>query len=595
MNTNENNYNLNEFFSTLGIEQIVCIDDQYRERSEETLNELIGIGTANGTEKFEELTGKIPQLKEIAFDDKDIWQMQFTKLWKELTEKDKRIIHSHLVENENTNDSQKDEESAENLKDLLHGSSQIPYQELSLSQWKAREAEYLEEENIGRTLFLIDRDLSYEGGRTDEGIYIIKKLLAESEEAACGLLSHTFEADNEVDRWEALSKKHDLDKYRFVLTSKSRLRNTKVESFFQNLKLTVLNKHCKKLKEKVSDLISETNDKSRQEIEKLSIYDFEHIVFRSSYSEGIWEPDTLFRLYGMFQRDVFRQKAKTDEYLQELTNKIRGISLLPLSHHSDSPDTSWKIRRLELYENGSHINALHMPLELGDIFEKPGETNEGRKFILLAQPCDLMVRSDKKGKRKPDMYEAILAEIEKPMARHKKKECQYLFYELPYFDKNTGETHYVNFNRIHTVPLCHLDLCVYQPDGSAKISTEQTCPNMVIPMWKDHFTHLKKDFGKTVTRYNEYKEFLEKKSVKDEIKKEMKKGILSLVLPKSSNSKKALFKGKIQPTKNGGSLEFNFRRAGRFRQPGAGDMLMKFAHKMSRMAFEHDFGRNTKD
>ena len=46
-----------------------------------------------------------------------------------------------------------------------------------------------------------------------------------------------------------------------------------------------------------------------------------------------------------------------------------------------------KIRHKEIYSNGELINSLHKPIENGDIFQINDE-----KFILVAQPCDMMVR-----------------------------------------------------------------------------------------------------------------------------------------------------------------------------------------------------------
>lgn len=585
MNDTNTKTDLDELFSLMEIKHVICVDDQYRIFSEEAVNEIIGFCSELGTKKVVELSKKVPELVDILFrEDEDIWNKQLRQLWLRL-DKDKRGEIYNLFEKDSPGESSMDMEVVGALGELLEPSA-VQYLELSFTKWKDKEVEYLEEENVAKTLFLFDRDLSHEmGGTPDEGIKIIKKVLAKRDEAICGLLSHTFTAEDEVTKWESFSNLHDIDKDRFVLISKDRLKSNK-DDFFRSLKLTALNKHCKNMKERISRLLEDSAKESRKEIEALKIYDFEHIVFRSSYNEGIWEPDTLFRLNGLFQRDAARRKAKNDDELHKLANKIRNVALIAKNQPTAQSGTSWKIQRRELYEDEGHINSLHMPLELGDIFEKTN--NVGKKFILLAQPCDLMIRPD--GKRKHTVDEAILAEIERPSDKHKNKAPleQVPFYRLLYFDKKSGVEHFVNFNKIHTVKLCVLDLCVYQFDGSAQISVGQNCPDIVIPAWKSHFQYLYKDFQKTIKRYKEFEGHLK------EVPKKLNKDILSMVLPKSSNGKKVLFKERIQLSKKETSISYDCRRIGRLCQPRTGDMLMKYAQHMSRMAFEHDFARDIK-
>ena len=94
----------------------------------------------------------------------------------------------------------------------------------------------------------------------------------------------------------------------------------------------------------------------------------------------------------------------------------------------------WRVRRLEDYEESENINKYYMPIDLGDIFEKPG----GKQFILVGQPCDLMGRLD--GKRDHSVSEITTSRIEKrPTA----------FHELRHFDSQSGEGVYVSFNKKH--------------------------------------------------------------------------------------------------------------------------------------------------
>src|SRR5690606_24353863 len=55
------------------------------------------------------------------------------------------------------------------------------------------------------------------------------------------------------------------------------------------------------------------------------------------------------------------------------------------------------LRHHDIYVSGNHINALHFPIENGDVFE----IYEGNKlgfYILVAQDCDLMMRTNRGGR-----------------------------------------------------------------------------------------------------------------------------------------------------------------------------------------------------
>ena len=68
-----------------------------------------------------------------------------------------------------------------------------------------------------------------------------------------------------------------------------------------------------------------------------------------------------------------------------------------------------KLRHQEIYEAGELINSLRKPIDNGDIFTITEGEKKGKKFILVAQECDLMVRGED-GKRGARI--AILLEIE---------------------------------------------------------------------------------------------------------------------------------------------------------------------------------------
>jgi DNA-binding Xre family transcriptional regulator len=562
---------LKQIFEIERIKQVVCVDDQYREFPDDMVNDVIGFLETREIDSLQETFSRVDDFRDVIWDDEDIRKEQIRKIWynahrekrEALYDKISKLFPQFADNNNAYNNNDMDIEHARTLRSILTPSVGVEFKEISFAGWKKSGDEYLEDKIVNQTLFLFDQDLSKEGGTDREGIKIIKSLLGKNKEIRCGLLSHTFSPNDEYKDWKKFADDYSIVKDRFVLISKMRLNEDK-PGFVRMIRLTVMNKYCEKLKDKVRDIIEDTFKKSKKEIDDLNIYDFEEIVFRSSYEEGIWEPDTLFRLYNLYQKKNARKLALQDDDLRSYTDKIREISSIPIEDYKRESKL-WEIQRHELYED-EHINQLHMPIELGDIFRK---TNGEKKYILIAQPCNLMVRAkEPKGKRAYDFHEAVMAEIVK-----KPSPPDDSCYKLLYFDRQNGDNYFVDFKKTHSVLLCVLDLCVYNKEGLAKMSVGDVCPDLVIPSWCSRFEILKRKVEKIIKKYKENKS------------KGYDESTLNLLLPKG------LFKAAIEVQKGKDSIRYNCQRIGRLCQPRSGEMLTKYAQYISRSAFEHDFER----
>lgn len=381
----------------------------------------------------------------------------------------------------------------------------------------------------------------------------------------CGLLSQNYTVDQEFDGWQQLAKDYNLEADRFVLIAKERLQG-QLTGFATQIKLTVLNHRCNDLKQEAINVLASAHEHAGEELRAMNIYDFEHIVFRSSYREGIWEPDTLFRIFGLYHRAATRKLAKQSTTLSQTAAAIRKVSNLPIPSTTPLRHTSWKIQRLELYDDNEHLNAHHLPTDLGDIYQK---TTGQKQYILLAQPCDLMVRNEKDPGRRPSTYEATIAEIVDEPTKDPAASA-----ELKYFNPETGRSAYVHFGRTHTVKLCVLDLCAFRTDGNATLGTNDTCPDTVIPSWQRYFGSLQKDAAKLLKRY----ESLKRTNKKDD----------TLIALLTRASHKGVITADLHPQEE--RIEYHLRRIRRLLQPRAGEILTRYAAYTSRDAFEHDFG-----
>lgn len=561
---------IENLLALIGIQRVVCVDDEYADTM--PVDEIIGLVSELDANRW----AGIAELRDVPFDaDDDVQAEAIRNIWTNLGHAAKKRVHRDLSSIANVDN---DERDAYTLKHLF---SDQELQELPLEEWEGRRSELLSEAEHTGTLFLFDRDFSKEGASRTLGMTLVQDVLQSltGPEGMVGLLSHTFEPDDEHDTWRAVAEENDLDRNRFVLISKERLREDPV-GFARMVKLTALSSKCNSLKEMVAEILHEAHAEAQQRVEDISVYDFEHIVFRSSRVEGIWEPETLFRVFGLFHTAKARELAKKKAELSKLATTIRSVSDIPIDPEPPPQHSSWKIRRMEMYEDADYLNFGHLPLELGDIFRKD---TGGKEYILLSQPCDLMVRSE--GGRHQAVTEALVAAIWTPPADSDRRPSNLeAYYELPYYDPATGAGRFVAFRSAQTVQLWVLDLCVYRDDGAAVHTVGQNVPPNVIPAWKRHHEKVTEIAEKALDKYRTVEELLGDKSVGGD----NRDLILKRMIPQSSNSN--VFKGTVDAAN--GQLDFQFKRVGRLRQPYAAAVLTKYANYHARAAFDHDFGRD---
>ncbi len=145
----------------------------------------------------------------------------------------------------------------------------------------------------------------------------------------------------------------------------------------------------------------------------------------------------------------------------------------------------------DIYDTAEHVNGLHLPIELGDLFER----GDGKRFVVIAPPCDLMVRE--KGMRKPYLTHMLMAEVAKGKASDR---TQFASFELPYYDLDSGTSTFVKLGRPWTVRAIVLDACVLNDDGRARLNLEAEMPLALLPNWRTRRDELHKVAKGLLTR-----------------------------------------------------------------------------------------------
>ena len=469
----------------------------------------------------------------------------------------------------------------------------------SWTEWREKQAQMVASRFDRKfTMLFIDQDFSKEAGDVRGGIKILRDLqdtipATEATELRCALLTNTKNPGEEHGAWDAFATEEKLDRSRFMLISKERLLDEQFGGFILMARLAILNPLCEILREQAAGVYEQALAGAKKQLDGVTIYDVEKIVFASSRKEGVWELDTLFRILGLFLRREARSLAAANNPLREMADSVRSLAGPSAFDPKQEQTKATEIRRMELYEDGDYLNKHHTPIDLGDVFEvvkNAGKKDESKKrFMLVAQPCEMMVRVEAPldGKRRPTTIEAVLIEIISAEPKGKS-------YRLDYFEPS-GAHAYVVFGKARVANLNILDLCVFRKDGRAELSVADTPAAELIPSWRLRHIVLMKNLIKCVDCVGRLLSTLKPldPKEKDQRQKQNMNAATKAIERWSIDQEfgpNPLFPPILFCEKNGARIKFLCQRIRRLNQPWSGALLTEYTQNWSRAAFEHDFG-----
>lgn len=556
----------------LGVARVVYVDDKNDESI--TLSDVIA---AIPTLAEAELLNVFPELGDTLPDDPDVLAEKVRSIWGSIDSNGQANRGLAVLIAARRHDGEDDTDDIADMSIMRDLVAEEKLLRLTPKQWEAQKEELLHDNQDHPILFLFDRDFSSIGGDPEGGIKIIASLIARKDigRIICGLLTHTVRPETQPEEWDKLSRTHEIPKDRFVVIPKLHLSQDPI-LFAQLLKFTVLSPDFDELKRKTKEIIAEAAKAAADQVDEVSIYDLHHIVFQVSAEEGLWEPDMLFRLHTLFHHLESRRLAHEDGLLETIAARLRALSEVPMKSHSFKPPSSaWKLQRDELYEFENHINKHYLPLELGDIFERVGSESV-KQFILLAQPCDLMVRQS--GRRQPEMERVPVAEVTYADSQKEYSE------EMPYFDESPNKRWYIKLRRIHFVRTCILDLCVFNQDGLAKLQIAGDAPSGIRPTWKKRHKFLSDYWMKSINKADLLAPSANEPKPVTQKMQQLSGQLRGLFFDDD------LFKGSIIETDGKRALTFDCRRVRRLSRSRALGFLMSYTSTLGRPAYDRDFG-----
>lgn len=470
--------------------------------------------------------------------------------------------------------------------------------------WKSTGKKRFEEniENKENVLILFDKNLN----RSD-GIQMAEEALAgdiTNNYVYCGIISNSFDVASEFEE----RKKYKCD---FYPISKSRIdiSNDNYEAFVEGIKNTLWLHHIEKVKDQISNLFDQILNSSKQFLSDIQPPTFKQIVIDSSIKEGCREIDTILRLVTIIFENNLRQdvyKSIKEDETNALYNHlytISKISSISTENRADKKQIN-NILEQEAFIEGNVLNGLYFPLQNGDIFEI-----KDALYILLAQPCNIALRSNKHGIRKidhgflvplrskpprrntevDDKFKIINKSLNKlngdtSLVSQAVNECKNEIKNIVNAQMNTcrkihcpimNKEYFALLNEYMIIDLPVLDYTTFSSEGIAIINTEENHVLHSSLAERKHFLeHTYKDWDSLLTHINHL----------------VDKGDEIIEKNKEKIAPSCIQRLKLQVNKNDeNQSSLPIKRIGHLKDPYSSDLLLSLSQYLSRTGFPNSF------
>jgi hypothetical protein len=457
----------------LGISRVVCIDDRYETRSD--IETILAWATVAKNQK--PIEGKLRSLGHTVIVGSETGGAELRQILEQqpvVAVKCQALIDSAELASEDSQGQMSDDDRLTltdrsvlyRLDELMIGFPK--FLGLTPAQWDAQRVTIIGSIAQERTLFIFDESL---GHGQKSGTDYIRELSGElgTDNAYYGLLSYTIETGREHER----TREFQAEDIVATAISKRDLRTEVGAEHLQvRLRAAVMWKESKELRSICQEALLSASQKAHETVHDLTPLEFDEVVFRTSFHEGVHEMDTLVRIYSNVLNSHFRESLRqNDEALTDidLLRSFRAES----SPISSAGSRSWQLQRAENYDSGDYINSCRIPLDAGDVFEIIAQDNSSiGEFVLVAAPCDMVIRSRGRecGVRKAES--CLLCPVERRTIRDGEKGV----FSLDFYDDDTGANAVAHLTRGFSFDLWPLDLCAINSDGEATIRLDGNVP-----------------------------------------------------------------------------------------------------------------------
>lgn len=332
-------------------------------------------------------------------------------------------------------------------------------------------------------------DLKEGGGPERRGLGILSRLRAKNSQGVAFILTHEAALDGEA----ALERSLEADvvapdrlALRITVISKERLTSEGADieaSLAIGLKRAGLRRALHKVLKVASQRAAEAYAATAASLLDLEPERLEQYVYKRGAAEGVSELHVVERALTAGASKELRAFFGSDAAVHEAILSLRTLQTVKLDSLSQDPGpTLTGLRDAEIWDDANVINAAFTPLANGDVFcfdeSEPGGPYPNLRFVLLGQPCDVVLRAD--GKRGSDT--AMLV----PMREFKDD-------GTPLVDPNdlegnetdkasdipfriNGKLFKLEIRNMAYAKLAILDLACFRQDGCVRVETGHTPP-----------------------------------------------------------------------------------------------------------------------
>lgn len=428
-------------------------------------------------------------------------------------------------------------------------------------------------------LFLIDKEFHRESGGLGgmDGTILLADVV-EKTPAFCILLTHTCTAAEQEQRRVAISaERPTLKPHLFSVLSKQQDSQLEIDQRFAlAIRAAFTHKFNGKIAYTVSESIQDSAKTMAIELTKQPFVNLEQALFENANAEGVPEYDVVLRLFNVHQKHKLNQVLQLAAFQNQIEaarnfrKKTAKLALAKTAETDMSFFREWRLK--EIFLDGSGLNNLHAPIACGDVFQS--ELDPPKRYVLLAQPCDLMVRDN--GKRRAEV--GLLVQINEVSASAAPtSEAAYRYFDIKGVlgsDKNWQ----VDFQSPFVTDLSVLDFASLNPDGKVELKRGQSEP----------LISLTKGWEKILKRAME--RFFPSEQFGFGISMEA-----TPTLPTAPVLGMGKLADEIRARFDGERLYYPIRRVGRLDAGLATAILAAWATFHTRAALDHDFARAKDD
>lgn len=563
-----------QLFTAAGIQRVVFVDDRFgitTERVESLANELPREALAG--------CGAFPA-ETFDVDNEDVIRGRVVKLISTAGAVDLQAMFDKLAAVQfGYEDAERDERAARYFQDIVGPTAKVML--LGLKEWDQQKTDLLAQANETPTLFIFDDDFSLEGKSVTHG----RQLIGETHTANQGykfvyaLLTHNAQNDDaEISLQKEIAEQSpELAEYLLVI-AKSRLSENS-DRFAERMKHLLLYRLFRVLTRRLRAETEKASKSAIDQIDGLGVQSFERIILGTSRAEGAWSPDTLVRVIGVYQQQLINQNIRGDAELHQRVREINPICDVGTSVMTDGIATeARRLQHNEIYETAELVNKVHLPIASGDIFKDA----KNQQFILLAQPCDLMVRGTglRRAKDRDSRQMVPLAPVRKVESKFGDGSLPSEHYLLPHFEEKGRWS--IRLNETYFLPIWLLDLAVLNPDGRCALTAMQEPSSLLVDPWRKRLPILKERASAINTTANKITDASIDRT-------ELLQSYCRI--PMGSPFDVKLTQQPVEGAEAQWSLVIGLTRTSRVTELHATGLLIEYAAYLARLAHPHDLTR----